>query len=67
VRSTSLGVLHRAQRIHESVKDKALRMQLDRLDIFEMSFKTGAERLYLTAIAAAALKVISAMVASSRV
>jgi hypothetical protein len=60
--------LHRAQRIHESVKDKALRlMQLDPLDIFEMSFKTGAERLYLTAIAAAALKVISAMVASSRV
>ncbi|MEY9404576.1 RNA polymerase sigma factor (sigma-70 family) [Bradyrhizobium japonicum] len=51
-----MSELHR-ERVHEFVKDKALRlMQLDRLDIFEMSFKTGAERLYLTAIAAVRLR-----------
>jgi hypothetical protein len=47
-----MSEVHR-ERVHELVKDKALKlMQSDRLDIFEMSFKTGAERLYLTAIAA---------------
>jgi RNA polymerase sigma factor (sigma-70 family) len=51
-----MSELHR-ERVHELVKDKTLKlMQLDRLDIFEMSFKTGAERLYLTAIAAVRLR-----------
>jgi hypothetical protein len=45
------------ERVHDLVKDKALKlMQSDRLDIFEMNFKTGAERLYLTAIAAVRLR-----------
>lgn len=40
------------ERVHERVMDKALGlMAKDDLDIFEMSFKRGAERLYLTAIA----------------
>lgn len=38
------------ERVDELVKDKALTLIMkDRLDIFEMSFKLGAERLYLTA------------------
>lgn len=45
------------ERVHELVKDKVLKlMHQDRLDIFEMSFKKGAERLYLTAIAAVRLR-----------
>jgi RNA polymerase sigma factor (sigma-70 family) len=43
--------------VDERVKDKALELiAIDRLDIFEMSFKTGAERLYLTAISAMRLR-----------
>jgi RNA polymerase sigma factor (sigma-70 family) len=43
--------------VDERVKDKALEwLAKDRLDIFEMSFKTGAERLYLNAIAAMRLR-----------
>lgn len=39
--------------VDERVKDKALeKIATDQLDIFEMSFKMGAERLYLTAISA---------------
>ncbi len=39
------------ERVDELVKDRALELfAADRLDIFEMSFRTGAERLYLTAI-----------------
>lgn len=46
----SMSELNR-ERVHERVMDKALEvMAKDDLDIFEMSFKLGAERLYLTAI-----------------
>ncbi|WP_192244279.1 RNA polymerase sigma factor [Mesorhizobium silamurunense] len=46
----NLSELNR-ERIDEIVKDKVLELiAADRLDIFEMSFKTGAERLYLTAM-----------------
>ena len=39
------------ERVDEEVKDKALELfAADKLDIFEMSFKRGAEFLYLTAI-----------------
>ena len=45
------------ERVDELVKDRALElMARDRLDIFEMSFKTGAERLYLTALAKVRLR-----------
>lgn len=45
------------ERIDELVKDRALELLAqDRLDIFEMSFKTGAERLYLTALAKVRLR-----------
>ena len=45
------------ERVDDLVKDRALQLlQSNRLDIFEMSFKTGAERLYLTAIAKVRLR-----------
>ncbi|TPL79632.1 sigma-70 family RNA polymerase sigma factor [Mesorhizobium sp. B2-3-14] len=45
------------ERVDDLVKDKALKLiETDRLDIFEMSFKLGAERLYLTAKAAVRLR-----------
>lgn len=45
------------ERVDELVKDKAIELHAtDKLDIFEMSFKTGAERLYLTAIAKVRLR-----------
>lgn len=45
------------ERVDELVKDRALElMAQDRLDIFEMSFKTGAERLYLTELAKVRLR-----------
>lgn len=45
------------ERVDELVKDKALELfAKDKLDIFEMSFKLGAERLYLTAIAKVRLR-----------
>ncbi|MBN9235859.1 hypothetical protein QV13_07650 [Mesorhizobium hungaricum] len=45
------------ERVDDLVKDKALKLiETGRLDIFEMSFKLGAERLYLTAKAAVRLR-----------
>lgn len=45
------------ERVEELVKDKAIELHAaDRLDIFEMSFRMGAERLYLTSIAKVRLR-----------
>lgn len=45
------------ERIDGAVQDKALELlSKDQLDIFEMSFKTGAERLYLTEISKVRLR-----------
>ncbi|WP_077376170.1 sigma-70 family RNA polymerase sigma factor [Mesorhizobium prunaredense] len=45
------------ERVNDLVKDKALWLiEADRLDIFEMSFKTGAERLYYSARAVVRLR-----------
>lgn len=45
------------ERVDGLVQDKAIELAAaDKLDIFEMSFKTGAERLYLTEIAKVRLR-----------